>query len=151
MNNSTHNQDNSLKLNHRQDNIKFYLDRINSEIRDSFTQKQLEAIETMLEEVAAKPVSSSPKLVDLRFIVDLIFSKFYVVLLVGKDKRQQKRSYLPSKWTRIGNIILAVLMLIGLNLLISLAILIFAYLIKSALGIDFFPGHINEVVQRVSK
>lgn len=128
-------------------NTNYYLQKLTPEIQQSLSVKQLEAIESILNEAIPKP---SPKIVDLRFIVDLIFSKFYVVLFVGKERRQQNRFYLPSKLARIGNIVIAIAMLIGLNLLISLAMFGFAYLIKSALGIDFFPGHINEHVQKIN-
>jgi hypothetical protein len=127
-------------------NFDNYLETIDPEIRASFTQVQLEAIDILVKEITPKP---APKIVDLKFIVDLIFSKFYVVLFVGKERRQKQRYQLPSKFTKIANIFIVVTMLIGLNLLVTCAIFIFAYLIKSAAGIDFLPGHVNQHLQKI--
>lgn len=128
------------------ENLDLYLQKIDPGVRASFTQPQLYAIELLLRDIAPKP---APKIVDLRFIVDLIFSRFYVVLFVGKEKRQKQRYHLPSKFTKIANIVIVAIMLIGINLLITLAIFIFAYLIKSAVGIDFLPGHVDQNVQKI--
>jgi hypothetical protein len=127
-------------------NVDYYLETIDSEIKASFTQLQLEAIELIVKKIAPKP---APKIVDLRFMVDLIFSRFYVVLFVGKERRQKQRYHFPSKFTKIANIVIVVTMLIGLNLLITSAIFIFAYLIKSAAGIDFIPGHIDQHFHKI--
>lgn len=113
-----------------------YLQRLDPDLLASFDVEQLHAIRSLLAAAIPKP---SPKIVDLRFGVDLVISRFYVVLFVGKDRRKQPRFYVSESVSRIGNAIAAVLMLLSLNLLISLFVLIFVYLIKSALGIDLFP------------
>ncbi|NEQ55355.1 MAG: hypothetical protein F6K11_35430 [Leptolyngbya sp. SIO3F4] len=88
---------------------------------------------------------SSPKIVDLRFTIDLIFSRFYFTLFVGKDRRRQSRS--QTTGSRVGNFIAAICLLIALNLLISLSVVIVLYLIKSALGIDLMPGgHFSDLL-----
>jgi hypothetical protein len=126
----------------------YYLDTIAPEIRDSLTPSQTEAVHTLLKAAIPKP---NPKLVDLRFTVDLVLARFYVVLFVGQDRRQQQRSYLPHSVSRIGNALAAVVLLLGLNLLISLVLLLFAYLVKSAAGIDLFPdSHLNDQIQQLS-
>jgi hypothetical protein len=127
-------------------NFYYYLQTIEPEIRASFTQLQLDAIDSIVKKIAPKP---APKVVDLRFTIDLIVSRFYVVLFVGKERRQKQRYHLPSKFTKIANIVIVVTMLIGLNLLITGAICIFAYLIKSAVGIDFLPGHVDQHLQKI--
>jgi hypothetical protein len=114
----------------------YYFQSLEPELRDSFTHQQTEAIYGMLKAAIPKP---NPKLVDLRFVIDLVLARFYVVLFVGKDRRQQKRSYLPSSLSRAGNVMGAVVLLLGLNLLISIFLFLLAYLIKSAAGIDLFP------------
>ncbi|MEB3210803.1 MAG: hypothetical protein VKL39_05590, partial [Leptolyngbyaceae bacterium] len=92
----------------------------------------------------------SPKLVDLRFGIDLLVSRFYVVVFVGKDRRQRRRDYVPSPLARIGNVIVAIALLIGINVLISLGIFLLAYLAKSAIGINLFPdSHLSDQIQRL--
>lgn len=124
----------------------YYLDRFHPEILSSFSSQQLDAITQVLGDAIPKP---SPKIVDLRFVVDLIFSRFYIVLFVGKDRRKNKRAYNPSGVAKFGNAIAAIALLIGTNLVISALILLFAYLIKSAMSIELFPGeHISDTIQR---
>ncbi|MGF1477978.1 MAG: hypothetical protein ACFB4I_00585 [Cyanophyceae cyanobacterium] len=120
------------------------LSSLDPKIAQSFTPQQLEAVTQGLKR-AAQP---SPKLVDLRFTVDLLFSRFYLVILVGKDRRQHRRDYAPSKLAQAGNWVAAVVLLIGANLVASAAIVLIAYLIKSAVGIDVFSDrHIADVIQ----
>ena len=119
----------------------YYLDKISPDILASFTNEQLRVITSILERAIPKP---SPKIVDFRFTVDLIFSRFYVVLFVGKDRRRKQRHQVTQGISRIGNAITAVILLLAANLVISALILLFAYLFKSAIGLNFFPGHISE-------
>ncbi|MGB7443100.1 MAG: hypothetical protein WA919_18705 [Coleofasciculaceae cyanobacterium] len=123
----------------------YYLQQLDPYVLDSFNSEQLQAITSILNQAIPKP---SPKIVDLRFVVDLIFSRFYIVLFVGKDRRKRKRQYFQGKISKAGNLIAAAILLIGLNFLLSALILLFAYLIKSAVGINFFPGHITETLQQ---
>ena len=119
----------------------YYLDKIAPDILASFTNEQLRVITSILERAIPKP---SPKIVDFRFTVDLIFSRFYVVLFVGKDRRRKQRHQVTEGIARIGNAIAAVILLVAANLVISALIVLFAYLFKSAIGLNFFPGHISE-------
>jgi hypothetical protein len=123
----------------------YYLQMLEPSILDSFSPSQQQAIEALLTASIPKP---APKLVDLRFGVDLLFSQFYVVLFVGKDRRRQQRQYLPEQMARWGNAIAAVLLLISLNLGITLILFMFAYLVKSAVGIDLTPGHLVDQLDR---
>ncbi len=126
----------------------YYLETLDPEVRSSFTAQQLESVSELLEAAIPKP---APKLVDLRFGVDLLLARFYVVLFVGKDRRQQARSHMPEPIARLGNVIAAVMLLIGLNLLISLFILLLAYLIKSAVGIDLSPdSHLADQLRKLN-
>jgi hypothetical protein len=70
------------------------------------------------------------------------------VLFVGKDRRKQQRQYWTEQVARWGNTIAAIVLLIGINLVISLIIFMFAYLVKSALGVDLTPGHLADQVDR---
>jgi hypothetical protein len=85
-----------------------------------------------------------PKLIDIRFAVDLVFTRFYIVLMVGKDRRDRRRSHAIKGLTKIGNTLAAILLLLGANLTISAFIVLSFYLIKSMLGINLMPGHLTE-------
>lgn len=122
----------------------YYLAKLASPIRESLTLEQLEAFHQILNEAIPKP---SPKLVDLRFVIDLVVSRFYVVLFIGKDRRKKQRRYIPQVITRIGNTIAVVLILLGANLALSAFILLAAYLFKSALGVDLLPGHFPDTIK----
>lgn len=110
------------------------------------TPKQWEAIHLQLQQ---RQPRKSPKLIDIRFGVDLIVTRFFVVLMVGKDRRKQQREQSTSRLTKVGNMIAAGLFLMSANLLLSAIILLGLYLCKSALGLDFTPGHISEMIKKV--
>ncbi|MGF1514229.1 MAG: hypothetical protein ACFB5Z_11115 [Elainellaceae cyanobacterium] len=123
-----------------------YLGYMANDVRSSLDQYQMSEVKRLLAIAIPKP---SPKIVDLRFTVDLILSRFYVVLFVGKDRRGRQRQYRANALTRIGNFVAAAFLLVSLNLLISLFIFMLAYLMKSAVGIDLFPG--EHLVDQVEK
>lgn len=112
-----------------------YIQQIEPSILSSFTPEQLNEIKRILNHAIPK---NSPKIVDLRFNVDLILSRFYVVLLVGKERRKIQRHYVTRGITKVGNFVAAIVLLITLNLIVTVLIFLFLYLIKSAIGIDFF-------------
>lgn len=124
-----------------------YLQAIESEILESFDAKQLNAITQILNTAIPKP---SPKIVDLRFGINLILFRFYIVLFVGKEQRRYQRRYVPEKVSRVGNVIASIILLVGLNLLISLFIFLSLYFVKSALGFDIFPHrHLGDVLRQL--
>lgn len=122
----------------------YYLSKLASPIRESLTPEQLDAFHQILSEAMPKP---SAKLVDLRFVIDLIVSRFYVVLFIGKDRRAKQRSYVPHIMTKIGNTIAIIIILLGANLAVSAFILLAVYLLKSAIGIDLLPGHFPNTIK----
>jgi hypothetical protein len=124
----------------------YYLAKIDSGTLATFSSEQLNIVHALLTEAIPR---SSPKLVDLRFVVDLIIARFYVVLFVGKDRRKNPRKYEPEGIARIGNIIAAILFLLGANLIISALIVLIAYLVKSAVGINLFPEHLPDLIKRI--
>ena len=122
-----------------------YIQQIEPHILSTFTSAQLDAMRIILNHAIPK---TSPKIVDLRFDIDLVFSRFYIVLLVGKERRKGKRHYVTHGITKVGNFIAAVFLLIGLNLMVSLFIGLFFYLLKSAVGIDLFrQSHIIDQIK----
>ena len=131
---------------HRSRPLSYYLEKIDPYILKSFNPEQFQAIINVLNQAIPKP---SPKIVDFKFIVDLVFSRFYIVLLVGKDSRKKQRQSETHGISKIGNLIAAAILLLGTNLVISALILLFAYLFKSAIGINLFPGHILETLKKI--
>jgi hypothetical protein len=90
--------------------------------------------------------NTTPKIIDLRFVVDLVFTRYFVVLMISKDRRKQQRQYEVSGVTKIANIIGAILLIIAMSLLISAMTFLLLYLLKSSVGIDLFSGHITKVL-----
>ena len=122
----------------------YYLSKLAAPIRESLTPEQLDAFHQLLSEAMPKP---SAKLVDLRFVIDLLVSRFYVVLFIGKDRRAKQRRYIPHIMTKIGNTIAILIILLGANLTISAFMILAVYLLKSAIGIDLLPGHFPDTVK----
>lgn len=125
----------------------YYLNELRPEVLNSLDESQRYEFKRIINKAIPK---RAPKLVDLRFTIDVLFSKFYVVLLVGKDRRQRlRRRRLSSRLTRAGNWLAVIVLLLSLNLLISASVFLMAYLIKSAIGINLFPGHVSDTLQRI--
>ncbi len=122
----------------------YYIDRLDPDVLASFNAQQLAVMHSLLDAAISKP---SPKIIDLRLTVDLIFSRFFIVLFVGKDRRQTSRPQFVTRTTRIANLIAATILLVGLNLTVSAFIFFTAYLLKSALGINLFPSSIGQVLE----
>jgi hypothetical protein len=120
----------------------FYFAQMDPKILSGLSIDQKAAIHALLELAIPKP---SPKMVDLQIPIDLIFARFYVVLFVGKDRRKDKRLYEVSKMTKFANAIAVSVLLIGLNLTVSLFVLISLYLVKALLGINFFSSHLENI------
>ena len=115
-----------------------YLAQLDPEVQTSLTPQQRAEVERVIDLAIPKP---APKLVDLRFDIDLLISRYFIVLMVGKDRRRTPRSLPVSRLTQFGNWVAAVVLLLGFNLALSTSVLMLAYLIKSALGINLLPGH----------
>ncbi|MFZ1537954.1 MAG: hypothetical protein WAT23_11300 [Chromatiaceae bacterium] len=125
-----------------------YLDTLPSELRSSFSEPQLAAVQHLLAAAMPKP---SPKLVDLRFWVDFLAYRYYVVFFVGKDRRDRERPEPVPPMARKGNAVTALLLLIGLNLLISLSILLIVFVIKSVIGYSLLPhSDLSDQVHRLN-
>lgn len=121
----------------------YYMHQIPVHILEKLSDEERGNIKSVILTAIPRP---SPKLIDLRFVIDLIFARYFVVLLIGRDVRQQQRQHEVKGITKIANSIVAILLIIGMSLLISSVTILVAYLIKSSLGIDLFPGHITEVL-----
>jgi hypothetical protein len=117
-----------------------YLAQLDPAVAASLTAQQRAEIERVMALALPRP---APKIVDLRFTVDLLVSRYFIVLMVGKDRRRSPRNMPVSRLTQVGNWLTAVGLLLGFNLALSTSLLMLLYLIKSALGIDLMPGHVR--------
>ena len=118
----------------------YFLNRLPAGVSDSLTEEQLTAIYQMLEEALPK---SSPKIVDIRWSINLIFARYYVVFLLGRDFRKSVRYRFISRTTQIGNTIAYIF-------LVSLVLFMVSYLVKFLSGIDLFPDqHLDDFIREI--
>lgn len=110
-------------------------------VAKQFNYQQWQEVQRLIKLAVGEP---SSKIVNLNFTIDLIISRFYFTLLVGKDIRHQGRK--NNSGNRIANLIAAFGLIFALNIIVSVSIIVIIYLIKSALGIDLMPGHGRDAV-----
>ncbi len=134
---------NQPNIKYKDRDANYYMHQIPLHIIEKLNPEERDNIKSVIQTAIPKP---SPKLIDLRFIIDLIFIRYFVVLWIGKDNRKQQRQYEVHGIAKIANIIIAILLIIAMSLLISSITILILYLIKSTLGIDLFKGHITEVL-----
>ncbi|ALZ84750.1 MULTISPECIES: hypothetical protein [Pseudomonas] len=105
-------------------------ERLPEELRESFTEEQLEALK-----LAFGTRSWGKHSVDLRGTVKFWHRRYYFVFLAGRNYRQLSR--LEQELSLLGKatVLAAILLACGLVGLVLL------YLLKSALGIDIFPDY----------
>lgn len=110
-------------------NVQHMLERMPKNVADSFTDDQLFYLNTAL---AGRRWGSHK--VDVRGTIGLLRSRYYFVLLAGRDKRDLSRTE-----SRIGKLVMAAV--VALFLCVSLALgLVLLYILKSWLGINLFEG-----------
>ena len=126
----------------------YYFQNIDGDIRNSLTTKQEWEVKKALNNALGRP---SRKIVDIRFTIPLLFSRFFFVLFIGRDIRHQKRKYdLPGE-VRTANIIFGSFILACMISFTAVTILMLLYLVKCALGINIFPDfslsrHIKQIL-----
>ena len=118
------------------------IDCMSPVVRSTMSQSQLDEVKRIVTMALPQP---SPKLIDLRFELDLLLARYYFVLFVGKDRRKSSRKYSKSKFTLLANKVAAFVLLVGCNLAISASIVLFLYLLKASFGINLLPGHLREL------
>ncbi|WP_420935749.1 3-phosphoshikimate 1-carboxyvinyltransferase [Alteromonas sp. A081] len=121
-----------LKIKHpvrEEPNVQHLLERIPDKVANSFSDEQLAHLNTAL---AGRKWGNHK--IDLRGTISFFRSRFYIVVLAGKDKRDLSREE-----ARAGKIIMA----LGLMVFVSFSILVglfLLYVLKSWLGINLFEG-----------
>lgn len=105
-------------------------ERLPEELRESFTEEQLEALK-----LAFGTRSWGKHSVDLRSTVKFWHRRYYFVFLAGRNYRQLSR--LEQELSLLGKATVLAVILLACGL-VGLLLL---YLLKSALGIDIFPDY----------
>jgi len=105
------------------------LQRMPKNVQDSFTEEQLANIK-----IAIGARTWGSHVIDLRSTVKMFRYRYYYVFVAGRNRRE-----LSARERRIGLFIQAVALTSFLTFSALLGILVL-YLLKSAAGIDIFPG-----------
>ena len=105
-------------------------ERLPEELRESFTEEQLEALK-----LAFGTRSWGKHSVDMRGTVKFWHRRYYFVFLAGRNYRQLSR--LEQELSLLGKATVLAVILLACGL-VGLLLL---YLLKSALGIDIFPDY----------
>jgi predicted secreted protein len=134
---------NQFHKNYTERDADYYMHQIPRQILNKLDTDDIENLKSVIHTAIPRP---SPKLIDLRFAIDLIITRYFVVLMIGKDLRRQQRQHQVSGVAKVANVITAILLIIAMSLLISAVTILILYLIKSALGIDLFAGHITNIL-----
>ena len=122
----------------------YFYSQINTHIEKTFTFEQKKEVKNLLKRIVKVP---SKKLLDFNISFWFI-KKLYLTVYLGIDKRTKDR--VPSKFVRIMNYIFSVFLVLFILFVFGLFVFSFIYTVKSALGIDFFPGkHLSNVISTI--
>lgn len=113
---------------------KLFFSRIPTEIAQSFSAEQLEAVK-----LAFGARSPGAHVLDLRFSVPFGERSWYVVLLAGQMRRLSPRRTLKRLFHSLRSTVSAVLA-VAIVFVTMFALLVVLYVGKRALGIDVFRG-----------
>lgn len=117
------------------------LEQVPLHVRSELTPEQLEAIR----EAVGRSMPRAKHDVDLRFVIPLWFTQYYVVLFAGRDRRRLVREVLVERRGQVG-IQCTAWGLTALLVLATLFALAALYVVKSYSGIDLFPGHLRDYI-----
>lgn len=107
-----------------------FFDRIPKDVAATFTDAQLDAVKR-----AFGARSWGAHSIDLRFSLPLPWRRFYVVFLIGKERRDPGRLRL-ERVLRPLNVASFAFAVVAFVSLVSLPVLVLFYLLKTALGVD---------------
>ncbi|PZU96794.1 MAG: hypothetical protein DCE90_09130 [Pseudanabaena sp.] len=114
-------------------------------VPETIMQKLSEEEHENLKEIFSSALpKASPKLIDFRFVINLIFARYFFVLLVGKDryKRRKMNQDTPTShpyhhsFRRFIHRLTAMLLLLTMNLLVSIFVITFIYMILRLCGFN---------------
>jgi hypothetical protein len=127
----------------------FTLSRINPKVKSTLTQEQL----TELRRALIAQSESSKHTIDLRFTVNLLFSRYYFVVLGGKDRRRRtmennqvrKEKAKEKALTAVMTTLIVIAMIYFFTSTVK-----FLYQVKRDMGIDFFEHlHAEDVIKKI--
>jgi len=110
-----------------------FFSRIPADVAATFSDAQVDAVKR-----AFGARSWGAHSIDLRFSVPLPWRRYYVVLLVGKERRDPERLRLERLLYPL-NLLTSAFAFIAFLSVIAVPLLALAYLLKTALGIDLLP------------
>lgn len=127
----------------------FTLSRINPKIKSTLSHEQLSELRRAL--IAQS--ESSRHAIDLRFTVNLLFSRYYFVLLGGKDRRRRTIENNQIRKEKAKEKILTFVMsstiVVGV-IYFSIYSIKFLYQVKRDMGIDLFENlHAEDILQKI--
>ncbi|WP_415897568.1 3-phosphoshikimate 1-carboxyvinyltransferase [Neptuniibacter sp. QD57_21] len=105
------------------------MQRLPADIQDSFTQEQLNALKVAF---GARKWGKHP--IDIRGTINIWTWRYYFVFLLGRNRRSLSRR------ERQINLMVKTALTFTFILFSTLLGLLIIYLVKSAAGIDLFPG-----------
>ena len=108
-------------------------------VRATMTEEQIKAVRSAVERSVAKRRHA----IDVRFVLPLLFTQIYVVLLVGKDTRRTTLLAQEERRARAGFHASAAAIAIASAIALAVAFAVL-YLLKSRLGINLFNGHLKD-------
>jgi len=119
------------------------MQRISPGIRASFTPAQRSAIEQALMADQIGKVHA----VDIRLTIPLFFARYYLVLLVGRDRRVGTRRSETRRQQGLSVSSLLLFFFIAVSPVV-VAILVILYALKTALGINLMPDvHLKDLLR----
>jgi hypothetical protein len=127
----------------------FTLSRINPKVKSTLSQEQL----TELRRALIAQSESSKHTLDLRFTVNLLFSRYYFVILGGKDRRRRTIENNQVRKEKAKEKILTAVMttfIVFAMIYFFTSTVKFLYQVKRDLGIDFFENlHAEDVIKKI--
>lgn len=122
--------------------VDYYMERIPETIVKKLSEEERTKLKGLIASTLPQP---APKLIDLRFEINLIVARYFFVLFVGNDRyaklytnqriSQDSQQYRrTSAWRRFAHRLTAVLLFLIINLMTSVCIIAFAYLTARFLG-----------------
>ena len=119
-----------------------YVQQLSAETLAALKPSQLEDIHRVIALALPDP---APKVLDVRFGINLLFARYFVVFFMGKERRKNARSRGLSWLSKVINAAIATGLVLSINLFVSLSLAIALYLVKSALGIDLLEDqHLSD-------
>ena len=130
--------------------IQNIVNRIPRDVLKTFTPEQMQAVGD-----AMRKSLEGRHIIDYRTTFRWMFKRYYLVLLVGKDRRKQVRQDMAKRrawWSGIFTAVALLLLALGMATFAISATMLFVYAVKSAFGIDLLPEeHLQDILRGVSK